>query len=40
MSETHQLPGIRGDLVKLDDSWQDWGFCQLVEALSKWTQRN
>ena len=22
----HKLPGIRADLVKLDDSWQDWGF--------------
>ena len=35
-----KLPGIRADLVRLDDSWQDWGFCELVEALRKWTERN
>ena len=35
-----RLPGIRGDLVRLDDDWLDWGFTQLVEALRKWTERN
>ena len=35
-----KLPGIRADLVRLDDSWQDWGFCELVEALRKWTERH
>ena len=35
-----KLPGIRADLVRLDDSWQDWGFCELAEALRKWTERN
>ena len=35
-----KLPGIRADLVRLDDSWQDWGFCELVETLRKWTERN
>ena len=34
------LPGIRADLVRLDDDWQDWGFTWLVEALRKWTERN
>ena len=34
-----KLPGIRADLVRLGDSWQDWGFCELVEALRKWTKR-
>ena len=28
-----KLPGSRADLVRLDDSWQGWGFCELVEAL-------
>ena len=27
-----KLPGIRADLVRVDDSWHDWGFCELVEA--------
>ena len=35
-----KLPGIRADLARLDDNWQDWGFCELVEALRKWTERN
>ena len=35
-----KLRGIRAGLVRLDDSWQDWGFCELVEALRKWTERN
>ena len=35
-----KLPGIRADLVRLDDYWQEWGFPQLVEALRKWCERN
>ena len=35
-----KLEGIRADLVRLDDKWQEWGFPKLVEALSKWTERN
>ena len=35
-----KLPGIRADLVRLDDSWQDCGFSELVKALRKWTDRN
>lgn len=35
-----KLEGIRGDLVRLDDDWEDWDFPKLVNALQKWTQRN
>ena len=35
-----KLHGIRADLVRNDDNWQDWKFQQLVEALEKWTTRN
>ena len=35
-----KLPGIRADLVRLDDDWQEWGFPQLVESLRKWCERN
>ena len=31
-----KLLGIRADLVKLDDNWQEWRFPQLVEAQRKW----
>ena len=33
-----KLSGIRADLVRLDDNWQEWSFPQLVEALKKWMQ--
>ena len=36
----NKLDGIRGDLVRTDDDWQEWKFHQLVEALRKWTVRN
>ena len=28
-----KLPGIRADVVRLDDNSQDWGFSQMLEAL-------
>ena len=30
-----KLQGIRADLLRNDDNWQDWKFQQLVEALEK-----
>ena len=35
-----KLIGIRADLVRTDDNWQEWTFTHLVEALRKWTERN
>ena len=35
-----KLEGIRGDLVRTDDSWQEWDFPKFVDALRKWTERN
>ena len=35
-----KLPGIRAVLVRLDDNWQEWDFCQLVDSLRRWTERN
>ena len=35
-----KLEVIRIDLVRTDDSWQEWKFPQLVEALRKWTEGN
>ena len=35
-----KLPKIRGDLVRSDPEWENWNFCQLVEALKQWTKRN
>ena len=36
----NKLEGIRGDLMRTDDDWQEWRFPQLVEVLRKWTIRN
>ena len=36
----NKLEGIRGDLVRTDDNWQEWRFPQLGETLRKWTIRN
>ena len=35
-----KLQPIRADLVRLDTSWQEWTFPQLVEALREWAIRN
>ena len=35
-----KLPGIRADLVRTDDDWQEWEFPQFLEALRKWCERN
>ena len=39
-STLDKLPGIRADLVRSDDDWQEWGFSEMVEALRKWCVRN
>ena len=31
-----KLPGIKSDLVRGKDGWQDWGLVQLVTALKLW----
>ena len=40
MATLDELEGIRADLTRLDDNWQEWGFPQLVTALGNWTERN
>ena len=30
-----EFPGIRADLVRLDDAWQEWGFPKFVKSLHK-----
>ena len=30
-----KFPGIRADLVRLDDAWQEWGFPKFVKSLHK-----
>ncbi|XP_028414337.1 uncharacterized protein LOC114537496 [Dendronephthya gigantea] len=35
-----KLPAIRGDLVRTDQGWENWGYDKLAEALRQWTRRN
>ena len=35
-----KLPAIRGDLVRTDPDWENWGYDNLAEALRQWTRRN
>ena len=35
-----KLPGIRADLVGINNRWQEWKFLQLAEDLKSWTRRN
>ena len=35
-----KLAGIRGDLVRNDDDWQNWDFVKLCDALGSWIRRN
>ena len=35
-----KLSGIKSELVRSDDDWQEWTYVELVEALKKWTERN
>lgn len=35
-----KLPAIRGDLVRSDNQWESWDFCQLAEALRLWLRRH
>ena len=34
------LPGIRSDIVRNYNSWQEWEFPQFVTAPEKWAQRD
>ena len=35
-----KLAGIRGDLVRNDDNWQNWDFVKFCDALSSWIHRS
>ena len=37
MQFTLEKCGIRTDLVRAGDNWQDWGFNEQIEQIRKWT---
>lgn len=36
----YKLFGIRGDFVRIDDSWESWDFVKFSEVLRLWIRRN
>ena len=34
------LKGIKADLVRGQDGWQEWDFCQLLQAIKRWKDIN
>ena len=36
----YKLPGIRADIIRPHDDWQEWDFAKLVDSLRRWTDRN
>ena len=31
--------GIRTDLVRADDNWQNWGLNELIQEIRKWNEK-
>ena len=40
MTTLNNLPLVKPDLVKVDESWEEWSMEDLIDALQKWLRRN
>ena len=40
MTTLNKLPDVKPDLVRVDDSWEEWSMEDLIDALQKWLRRN
>ena len=40
MCTINKLPHVKPDLVRIDDNWEEWKMCNLIESLQKWLRRN
>ena len=40
MTTLNKLPHVKPDLVRVDDSWEEWSMEDLIDALQKWLRRN
>ena len=36
----NKMPGIRVNILRLEDNWQEWELCQLADSLRRYTDRN
>ena len=40
MCTINKLPHVKPDLVRIDDNWEEWKMCNLIDSLQKWLRRN
>jgi hypothetical protein len=40
MTTLNKLPNVKPDLVRIDESWEDWDMEKLIDNLQKWLRRN
>ena len=40
MTTLNKLPQVKPDLVRVDESWEEWSMEDLIDALQKWLRRN
>ena len=40
MTTLIKLPQVKPDLVRVDESWEEWSMEDLIDALQKWLRRN
>ena len=40
MTTLNKLPLVKPDLVRVDESWEEWSMEDLIDVLQKWLRRN
>ena len=40
MTTLSKLPHVKPDLVRVDESWEEWSMEDLIDVLQKWLRRN
>ena len=40
MTTLNKLPQVKPDLVRVDESWEEWSMEDVIDALQKWLRRN
>ena len=40
MTTLNKLPLVKPDLVRVNESWEEWSMEDLIDALQKWLRRN
>ena len=40
MTTLNKLPQVKPDLVRVDESWEEWSMEDLIDALQEWLRRN